>query len=191
METSFQRTCAGTVVFSAPDPAAGHSWPMPLPKTPGDSQASLAHTNIWIELNWIEVAQLCPTLCDPMDCNLQGSSVHGILQARILEWVAISISRGSSQPRDRTLVAHIVGRYFTIWEREASHLVWPQVNSREGTQLHPWTENWFKDLLSITLPIRTRPSFPLSQSLQIGSFNKPLILLHQRADRLKPTPTEN
>ena len=47
-----------------------------------------------------EVAQLCPTLCDPMDCSLSGSSVHGILQARILERVVISFSRGSSQPRD-------------------------------------------------------------------------------------------
>ena len=47
-----------------------------------------------------EVAQSCPTLCDPMDCSLPGFSVHGIFQARILEWVAISFSRRSSQPRD-------------------------------------------------------------------------------------------
>ena len=47
-----------------------------------------------------EVAQSCLTLCDPMDCSLPGFSVHGILQARILEWVTISFSRGSSQPRD-------------------------------------------------------------------------------------------
>ena len=47
-----------------------------------------------------EVAQSCPTVCDPMDCSLPGSSLHGILQARVLEWVAISFSRGSSQPRD-------------------------------------------------------------------------------------------
>ena len=46
------------------------------------------------------VAQLCPTIFDPMDCNLPGSSVHVILQARILEWVAIPFFRGSSQPRD-------------------------------------------------------------------------------------------
>jgi len=46
------------------------------------------------------VAQSCPTLCDPMDCSLPGSSVHGILQARILEWVAIPFSRGSSQSKD-------------------------------------------------------------------------------------------
>ena len=51
-------------------------------------------------------AQSCPTLCDPVDCSLQGSSVHGIFQARVLEWVAISFSRGSSRPRDRTCVAH-------------------------------------------------------------------------------------
>ena len=47
------------------------------------------------------VSQSCPTLCDPMDCSPPGSSVHGILQARILEWVAIPFSRGSSQPRDQ------------------------------------------------------------------------------------------
>ena len=47
-----------------------------------------------------EVAQSCPTLCDPMDCSLPGSSVHGIFQATVLEWIAISFSRGSSQPRD-------------------------------------------------------------------------------------------
>ena len=62
-----------------------------------------------------EVAQLCPTLCSPMDCNLLGSSVNGIFQARVLEWVAISFSKGSSQPRDWTRVSCIVGRYFIIW----------------------------------------------------------------------------
>ena len=51
-----------------------------------------------------EVTQLCPTLCDSMDCSLLGSSVHGILQARILEWVTISFARGSSRLRDRTQV---------------------------------------------------------------------------------------
>ena len=51
--------------------------------------------------------------CDPMDCTLPGSSVNGILQARILDWVTISISRGSSQPRDWTWVFCIAGRFFT------------------------------------------------------------------------------
>ena len=63
----------------------------------------------------------------------------------------------------------------------ASTVDWPQVNSREGTQLHPSTGHWVKDLLSMALPIRTRPSFPLSQSLHSGSFHKPLIFLHHRA----------
>ena len=62
-----------------------------------------------------EVAQLCLTLSCPMDCSLPGSSVHGIFQARVLEWAAISFSRGSSQPRDRTWVSFIAGRHFTIW----------------------------------------------------------------------------
>ena len=48
-----------------------------------------------------EVAQSCPTLCDPMDCSLPGSSGHGIFQAIVLEWIAISFSKGSSQPRDK------------------------------------------------------------------------------------------
>ena len=61
-----------------------------------------------------ESAQSCPTLCDPMDCSLAGSSLHGILQARVLEWVAISFSRGSSQPRDRTQVSRIPGRRFNL-----------------------------------------------------------------------------
>ena len=62
-----------------------------------------------------EVVQSCPTLCDPMDF-----SVHGILQARILEWISISFSRGSSRPRDRTRVSSIGGRRFNLWvTREA------------------------------------------------------------------------
>ena len=61
-----------------------------------------------------EVAQSCQTLCDPMDCSLPGSSVRGIFQAIVLEWIAISFSRGSSQPRDQTRVYGIVDRRFTI-----------------------------------------------------------------------------
>ena len=68
-----------------------------------------------------EVIQLCPTLWDTVDYSLPGSSIHGIFQARILEWVAISFSRGSSQPRDWTQVSHIIGRHFTVWAtREVS-----------------------------------------------------------------------
>ena len=61
------------------------------------------------------VTQSCATLCDPMKGSLPGSSVHGILQVRILEWVAISLSRRSSQPRDWTRVSCITDRFFFIW----------------------------------------------------------------------------
>ena len=63
----------------------------------------------------VRVAQLCPTLWDPMDYT-----VHGILQDRILEWVAFPFSRGSSQPRDRTQISCVAGGFFTSWAtREA------------------------------------------------------------------------
>ena len=68
----------------------------------------------FILLKWSEVAQSCPTLCSPVDFSPPASSVHGILQARILEWVAISFSRGSSRPRDRTQVSRIAGRHFLL-----------------------------------------------------------------------------
>ena len=58
----------------------------------------------------VKVAQLCPTLCNPMDYT-----VHGILQAKILEWVAFPFSRGSSQPRDWTQVSHTASGFFTCW----------------------------------------------------------------------------
>ena len=61
------------------------------------------------------VTQRCPTLCDPMDCNSSGTSVHGIIQARILEWVATSFSSESSKPRDWACVSCIAGGFFIIW----------------------------------------------------------------------------
>ena len=60
------------------------------------------------------LAQLFLTLCDPINCSPPGFSVHGILQAKLLEWVAISFSRGFSRPRDQTQVFHFAGRFFTI-----------------------------------------------------------------------------
>ena len=60
------------------------------------------------------VAQSCVTLCNPMDYSLPGSSAHGILQVRLLEWVVIPSSRGSSQPKHQTPVSCIVGRFFAI-----------------------------------------------------------------------------
>ena len=61
------------------------------------------------------LSQSCLTICDSMDSSPPGSSIHGLLQARVLEWVAISSSRGPSPPRDWTQVSHIAGRFFTVW----------------------------------------------------------------------------
>ena len=88
-----------------------------------DREAIIMGSQRWTQLSdWTElkvkeseVAQSCSTLCNPMGCGLTGSSVHGIFQARILEWVAISLFRRSSQSRDWTWVSHIVGRLFTFW----------------------------------------------------------------------------
>ena len=60
------------------------------------------------------ITQLCPTLCDPMDGSPPGSSVQGVLQVGILEWVASPFSRASSQPRDQTRVSCIAGRFYDL-----------------------------------------------------------------------------
>ena len=83
---------------------------------------------LYVNLTMVCCAQMlqsCPTLFDPMDCSLPGSSVHGILKARVLEWVAIPFSRGSSPPRVWTWVSCIAGRFFTNWAtREAPALLY-------------------------------------------------------------------
>ena len=99
------------------------------------------------------VAQSCPTLCDPMDCSLPGSYVHETFQARVLKWVAISFSRGSSRPRGRTQFSHITSRCFTIWAtREA------QLYMREG--VNEWkslSRVWF-----FVIPCTVAHQSPLS-----------------------------
>ena len=106
-----------------------------------------------------EVTHLCPTLCNLMDCSLPGSSVHGILQARVLEWVAISLSRGSSQPRDRTLASHIAGRRFTVWAtRETVHHRGLECKSRKSRatwsnrKIWPWSTKWSRSKANRVLP---------------------------------------
>ena len=94
----------------------------PPGEVPGAVDTRLAWTlyrssNIRLNAWKVEVlvTQLCPTHCDPKDCSPPGSSVHGILQARILEWVDIHFSRRTSWPRDQTQVSHTTGRFFTVW----------------------------------------------------------------------------
>ena len=91
----------------------------------------LYHWSMW-EAHLLDAAakslQSCLTLSDPMDCSLPGSSVRGILQARILEWVVIPFFRGSFQPRDWTKVSCIADRFFTFWATWEAYKpdLWPQ-----------------------------------------------------------------
>ena len=78
----------------------------------------------WQMLLWKLVTQSCLTLWDSMVCSPPGFSVHGILQARILKWVAIPFSRGSYQPRGWIQVSHIGGRCFTIWATRDAQCWW-------------------------------------------------------------------
>ena len=75
------------------------------------------------------VVQSCLSFCDPMDCSLPGSSVHGFFQARILEWTAVSFTRGSSWPRDRPWVSCIPGRFSNIWATKQAHFICLVVSS--------------------------------------------------------------
>ena len=134
----------GSSVHGISFPGKNTAYGLPLPfqrtfPTPGSNSGGItggfftywttrgaSEVGKYLQMLEVLVAQLCPTLCNPMDCSLPASSAHGVFQARILEWVAaIPFSRGSSQPRDQTRVSGIAGRYFTTWTtREArDHLL--------------------------------------------------------------------
>ena len=115
------------------------SYPAPRPDTTAVSPSKGHHcgsgrSGQMLPWGWsphpvsVIVTQSCPTLCNPTDCSPPGSSVHGILQARTLEWVARPFSRKSSQPGDRTRVPCIAGRFFTtsatwesLWHKDTPH----------------------------------------------------------------------
>ena len=92
------------------------------------------------------ITQSGSTLCDPMDCSLPGSSVHGILQARILECVTLPFSRGTSLPRDQTLVSHIVGRFFTIWAIGKTNIIVIQVYAPTTNAKEAQVDWFYEDL---------------------------------------------
>ena len=92
------RVCAFVHNWSLTVYSVTHSIPIPMQVL--GTGWSVTHDSCTRESE-SEVTQSCPTLCDLMDCSLPGSSLHGIVQAKILEWIAISFSRGSSRPRDR------------------------------------------------------------------------------------------
>ena len=92
------------------------------------------------------VVQLYPTLCDPIDCSLPGSSLCWLLQARILQWVATPFSRGSSQLRDRTLVSHTAGSFFTLWVTKAApkSLVISKMQTKSQSNITIYLLKWMK-----------------------------------------------
>ena len=122
---------------------------------------------IIFEVKWSEVAQSCPTLCDPMDCSPPGSSIYGIFQARILEWVAMSFSRGTSWPRDWTRVSCIVGRHFIIWATLASIKPHPLVS-------HTWPKTVILSIQNL-LGIASKWYFLLTGCLDVRII-KPRVL---------------
>ena len=135
-----------------------------------------------------EVAQSCPTLCDPMDCSLPGFSLHGILQARVLEWVAFSFSRGSSQSRDQTQVSHTAGGFFTAEPQGKPK------NTGVGSlsllqQIFP-TQELNQDLL-YQLSYQGSPDFTFSSvqfSRSVSNSLLPYELQHARPLCPSPTP---
>ena len=93
------------------------------------------------------VTQSCPTLCDPMDCSPLDVSVHGILQARILDWAAFPFYRGSSWPRDRTQVSCTAGRFFAIWATREAH--------DDCNKVQYWRQ-WFR---AVVIPLQRHQSY--------------------------------
>ena len=109
----------------------------------------------------------CLTLCNPVGCSPPGSSVHGILQARILEWVAIFFSRPSSQPRDRTQVSRIAGRRFNLWATITAHIMEQPLQLLTRNLINylcPFVAVWITGLRSPTWP-SSNPSLSLKNSL--------------------------
>ena len=96
----------------------------------GSSQRWTCRTRV--QISDVLITQSCLTLCDPMDYSQPVSSVHGISQVRIPEWVAIPFFRASSQPRDRTQVLWIAGRFYTSWATEVYIIGVPEVSKTQN-----------------------------------------------------------
>ena len=116
-------------------------------------QTSLQEPFKSVALKIALVAKLCQTLCHSMDCNPSGSSVYGILQARILEWVTISFSRGSSQPRDWTCVLCIAGKCFTSLLSEPARKPQLKIAQKSNPKL--------LDFLGVLIEVSIRLSVPI------------------------------
>ena len=136
-----------------------------------------------------------------MDCSLLASSVHGILQARILEWVAISFSRGSYQPRDQTWISCIAGRFFTAWATKEDFFflekLWSDLCGAVELKARTWPlwVNLLKDLLRILKAQKHKhlqPGFSAvlfnSQGISLDFYKLPVVLMSNQD--WEPLPEE-
>ena len=124
-----------------------------------------------------------------MDCSLPGSSVHGISQARILEWIVISFSRGSSWPRNQTWVSCIEGRFFTVWATRESIAYWHILKIQWKELLEKLNENGHKNIHPkfkildsanikwlCQIPVKvSKCLFSMSGLISAGTWNKRLM----------------
>ena len=165
---------------------------LPSILTPSHSSRSSQSTELapcakqQLPTEWMKTAQSCWTLCNPMDCSLPGSSIHGILQARILEWVAIPFSRGSSGPQDRTQISLIAGGFFTIWATRGTQILTPPLPSRssQSTELSSlcYTAAFHHGLSVLHTAVyicqATLPIIPPSPSLTVSISLSPCLGLY-------------
>ena len=160
---------------------------------------------------WSEVTQSCLTLCNPIDCSLPGSSVHGIFQARVMEWVAISFFRGSSQPRDRTQVSHIADRHFTVWATKEDHdpgskwiptvpfLIWGKLekwklvwvgNIKGGGFISHLPKSWKSYILFLPSLLFCSPQLCLSLPPSVALSTSPGLSAHPQVGRGRGCPRQ-
>ena len=144
-------------------------------KCPGISEIELSKNDLYFQnispfsnsagSLYVLVTQSCPTLCHPMECSPPGSSVLGIFQARIQEWVAIPFSRGSSQDvwEGQTQISHLASRFFTFWDtREVLQVGCMQLMKQipvkwEGGQIKQSVTAWAKrSIISGNILVRSK-----------------------------------
>ena len=155
----------------------------PQEKKPVHCLRNWAKAPLGLKSEKVFIIQSCLTLCNPMDCSPPASSVHRILQARILKWVAVPSSSGSSRPRDQTWVPCIAGRLFTSWSHKGSPWGWleaieyithfpTQSPSSLPLTLHSFCpQHHFVCLPEISLPsLMLQPSAPHSLSRSARTF---------------------
>ena len=153
-------------------------FPTTLPARSASDLLSFRKSGRYKMISESEIAQSCPTLCDPMDCSLPGSSVHGIFQAIVLKWIAISFSRGSSWPRDWTQVSRIVDRRFIIWAtREViSSLICIPLTLGELEHLSVFLSHWI--CFSTSYPFICYAHFPTCLfSFLLSNYSKYLYII--------------